>query len=182
MKRILFYISIIPLLLLSALSNSCSTPNQGMNSLIMGTWKSENALRTYYFDGSGTCTLTIPLSEVGVIAKPNDWIAGTPYSVGDYVYAIHASQVYICSIAGTSGSTEPTWNSNGTTDDNNSVTWVVATNYMERGTWSIDGTKLTVAWSDGTGSTYYLSFLDSQNSILYLQPLDASLAFTISRN
>jgi len=181
MKRMLVYFSIIPLLLLSAIAFSCSTPNTGMSGLLAGTWKSEGALRTYYFDGSGTCTLTIPLSEVGIIAKPGDWIAGTHYSVGDYVYTIHASQVYICSISGTSGSSEPTWNSIGATADN-SVTWSVAMSYVEVGTYTIDGTKLTMAWSGGTTSVYYLSFLDSQNSILYLQPIDASVAFVIRRS
>jgi len=53
------------------------------------------------------------------------WASGTSYSVGDVVIPTTANgHMYICTAAGTSGSSEPTWPTmDGNTVTDNTVTW-----------------------------------------------------------
>lgn len=52
------------------------------------------------------------------------WVASTAYSVGDLVIPTTPNgHIYKATVAGTSGSTEPTWPTDGTTVTDGSVTW-----------------------------------------------------------
>lgn len=53
------------------------------------------------------------------------WQATTAYLVGDIVFSTSAHNAYRCTVAGTTGGVEPTWNTTGsTTTTDGSVTWV----------------------------------------------------------
>jgi len=56
---------------------------------------------------------------------PETWQASTVYTVGDVVKAsTYDSHAYKCTTAGTSGSSEPTWDTdNGDTTSDGTVTW-----------------------------------------------------------
>lgn len=58
---------------------------------------------------------------------PPTWASTTAYSAGDLVKAVtYASHSYLCTVAGTSASVEPTWStSNGNTLSDSTVTWKV---------------------------------------------------------
>ena len=58
---------------------------------------------------------------------PPTWASTTAYAAGDLVKAVtYASHSYLCTIAGTTASVEPTWStSNGNTLSDNTVTWKV---------------------------------------------------------
>jgi hypothetical protein len=60
------------------------------------------------------------------LADPGTWIASTAYVVGDRVRAVaDNSRVAECTIAGTSGASEPTWPIDGTTvTDGGTLEWV----------------------------------------------------------
>jgi len=56
-------------------------------------------------------------------AFADTWIVSTAYSVGDYMLSTD-SDLYICTTAGTSNSSEPTWNTiSGQTTNDNTVVW-----------------------------------------------------------
>ena len=66
------------------------------------------------------------------VASYTDWAAETIYSLNDYVEpTVSSGKCYKCTTAGTSGLTEPTWNStvDSTTDDSD-VVWTCE-NYAE---------------------------------------------------
>lgn len=56
---------------------------------------------------------------------PDDWAASTAYAVGDIVKATtYNDRTFVCSTAGTSDSSEPTWDTDvGDTTSDNTVTW-----------------------------------------------------------
>ena len=56
---------------------------------------------------------------------PTTWAASTAYTVGDVVKATsYDAHTYKCTTAGTSGGSEPTWDTtNGNTTADNTVTW-----------------------------------------------------------
>lgn len=58
-------------------------------------------------------------------AAASGWAATTAYAVGDVVdaVAIPDTHAYICTVAGTSAGTEPTWPADGTTVVDATVTW-----------------------------------------------------------
>jgi hypothetical protein len=54
------------------------------------------------------------------------WQPGIEYSVGDVIFTSVASYKYMeCTVSGTSGTTEPTWPSVGSTVNDNTVTWKI---------------------------------------------------------
>ncbi len=58
------------------------------------------------------------------LADPGAWTASTAYVVGDRVRAVlDNSRMAECTVAGTSGASEPTWPTNFTTVADNTVTW-----------------------------------------------------------
>jgi len=81
---------------------------------------SQTSSDTYYNDVSGAATLVTGRTE-------SDWAASTSYSVGDIVKPTSGNETgfcYICSTAGTSGASEPTWpTTRGTTVADNTVVW-----------------------------------------------------------
>jgi hypothetical protein len=54
-------------------------------------------------------------------AVSDAWAATTAYDVGDAI--LDTSRIYVCTVAGTSGGTEPTWPTDGTTVTDGTVTW-----------------------------------------------------------
>lgn len=58
---------------------------------------------------------------------PPTWASTTAYAAGDLVKAVtYASHSYLCTVAGTSASVEPTWStSNGNTLSDSTITWKV---------------------------------------------------------
>lgn len=64
------------------------------------------------------------------LRMPTKWVLSTAYSVGDVVRPTNASgqidnnRIFVCEVAGTSNSTEPTWsNTPGASVTDNTVTW-----------------------------------------------------------
>lgn len=57
----------------------------------------------------------------------NSWKAGAVYAVGDVVKSTTAGDYKLmeCTVAGTSGTTEPTWSAVGANTTDNTVTWLV---------------------------------------------------------
>jgi hypothetical protein len=49
------------------------------------------------------------------------WITATAYALGDHI--IEADKLYVCTTAGTSGASEPTWPSTGTVTDGTTLVW-----------------------------------------------------------
>lgn len=92
-----------------------------------------------------TCRADLGDSRCGVTLEPSDWVAATAYAVGDIVKATsYDGRRYVCSVAGTSGGTEPTWDTtltNTTTDGSSSpvLTWTTYDAYTIEG----DVTSLT---------------------------------------
>ena len=58
---------------------------------------------------------------------PETWGANTVYAVGDFVKpTTYNDHTYLCTVAGTSGGTQPTWSTtNGATQTDGTVTWKV---------------------------------------------------------
>jgi hypothetical protein len=84
-----------------------------------------NALRPLYslrpiLDGNNPPSLLDP-------ASPGNWAATTAYTAGQMVLDPN-NNVQICTVAGTSGSTAPTWNTSvgGTTADGSTLIWTMA--------------------------------------------------------
>lgn len=66
---------------------------------------------------------TAPPSAATPVA-PTAWQASTAYAVGDFVAPTTGNgHYYRCTAAGTSGSSEPTWPTDGTTVTDGGVTW-----------------------------------------------------------
>ncbi len=71
------------------------------------------------------CIVDLGSTACGIVLKPATWQADTVYAVGDRARAsAFNARKFIVTVAGTSGSSEPTWNLTvgGTTVDN-TVTW-----------------------------------------------------------
>ena len=99
-------------------------PNQViLEPLTVGTTTSSSTVNLHwkqyssiYFEVNGASTPTRPLLP--------PWVATTVYVVGNIVQSADGDRYY-CSVAGTSGSTEPTWDSTiGNTTTDNTVTWI----------------------------------------------------------
>jgi flagellar hook protein FlgE len=71
--------------------------------------------------GAWTCNITIPNSD---LTPPPTWAASTAYTLGQTVAPVTANgHIYQCTVAGTSGATQPTWPTNGGTVTDGGVTW-----------------------------------------------------------
>ncbi len=76
----------------------------------------------------GNCSMNLAtVYAAATKALINVWIANTSYSIGDICYSITGASYkrYECVIAGTSGTTEPSWTGIGTLVIDNTVTWIV---------------------------------------------------------
>jgi hypothetical protein len=74
----------------------------------------------YYENGGSSSALTYTLTPVDA----DDWAASTAYALGDIVIPTSPGNYeYVCSTAGTTGGTEPTWDTTegGTTSDGTAV-------------------------------------------------------------
>jgi len=63
--------------------------------------------------------------------NPDEWQASTTYNVGDVVRPTTRNGfVYVCTVAGTTGSSEPSWPTNaGDTITDNEITWEAVENF-----------------------------------------------------
>lgn len=77
--------------------------------------------------GSGTITVYGQLDELPLVfSQTTAWASGHAYTSGDYILDSN-NNVQICTVSGTSDSTEPTWATTlNTTTTDNTVTWSVA--------------------------------------------------------
>ncbi len=88
---------------------------------------------------SPDCRASLGDVRCKVDLSPDDWVATTVYTVGVIVKAtVYDGKRYICKTAGTSGGTEPTWDTtvgNDTAEDAPStVVWTCYDAYTKRGT------------------------------------------------
>ena len=91
-----------------------------------------NTLMTYIQDG--TLDLDTDIIHCTIITADSDfdatsttWITGTAKTVGDLVVpTVPNGHVYYCTVAGTTGGSQPAWPKNGTTIVDGSVTWIDA--------------------------------------------------------
>jgi hypothetical protein len=70
----------------------------------------------------------LPLAGIGptmvsVTVNPSGWITETAYALGDLVKPTTGTHFYKCTTAGSSGLSEPTWKTDGTTNTDGTVTW-----------------------------------------------------------
>ena len=74
---------------------------------------------------SPECRADVGDNRCGIILEPNDWQAETEYAVGDIVKATtYDGRRYVCITAGTSGTTEPSWDATiGNTTNDGTVVW-----------------------------------------------------------
>jgi len=84
---------------------------------------------------SPECRVDLGSVKCGINLEPSDWIADTIYASGDIVKATsYDGRRYICSVAGTSDSIEPSWDTTiGNTTVDNTVTWTCYDAWMKQG-------------------------------------------------
>jgi len=70
-----------------------------------------------------------------VYTAPSAWTSATAYSRGDRVTdTVTGEDIYECTVSGTSGGTEPTWDTDvGDTTTDNTVTWIRIDSWMQTG-------------------------------------------------
>lgn len=105
---------------------------------------------TGYTDGGvtlGSKTNTVTLSSAGT-----SWAASTAYSAGDIVRAsVDNGHLFMCVVAGTSGGSEPTWDTNNRQETaDNTVVWV------EIGTAIVALDAANAQWLSSTITARYL--------------------------
>lgn len=86
-----------------------------------------------------TCRANLGDSRCGITLVPDDWQTGTAYSIGDTVKALSFDgRRYVCTVSGTSGLSEPLWDTtigNTTTESvSPAVSWVAYDAYTYEGT------------------------------------------------
>lgn len=117
----------------SATATPLATPTtrstRSTRSLIPATTYWEQQILPSLF---GQGSFSAPLTYYVALFSAATWVASTPYSTGDYVVGVSFpsanAHVYICTTAGTSGSSEPDWNqANGGTTTDNTVVWTECT-------------------------------------------------------
>lgn len=86
-----------------------------------------DAIRDAIDGGAGAGTLKFYSGgqpPTGGSLSPSSWVASTAYAVDDLVQPTTPNgHFYKCTVAGTSGSSEPTWPTDGTTVTDGGVTW-----------------------------------------------------------
>lgn len=95
-------------------------------TITSNNWKIVNFNNKAYFFQSGHVPLEYDGSTIGYVTRSHiSWAASTTYTVGSIRRPITPSPYYyVCTTAGTSGASQPTWNTTvgGTTTDN-TVVW-----------------------------------------------------------
>jgi len=134
---------------------------------------------------SPDCRTDLGDTECAVTLEPSDWQADTAYSVGDTVKATtYNGRRYICSTAGTSGGTEPTWDTTiGNTTNDNTVVWTCYDAYTKQGTVSGVTDRRTFAASSMTDADEIfnygkLTWLTGDNADFEMEVKDWDLGTT----
>lgn len=142
-------------------SGATLTDKTGSLSITNNAWQFNNfnANVIGHQDGEDPVIYTGTGNFTPLHSEIDDWAASTAYAVGDVVKAVSSpdSTIYFhCTSAGTSDSTEPTWDTTvGNTTADNTVTWT--TREFPRGDaaiaaygriWTTDSTKTVVHYSD----------------------------------
>lgn len=97
------------------------------------------------------CRVKLGSSECGVTLEPDDWAASTVYAVGDEVKATsYDGRRYVCTTAGTSHSSEPTWDTTigNTTTETGGVAWLCYTSWTKVG--EVDSVASKAQFTDAT--------------------------------
>jgi hypothetical protein len=109
------------------------------------------------------CRVPLGSTQCGIVLEPDVWTATTAYAVGDQVRAtVYDNRHYICTTAGTSGGSEPAWDTDidDTTADN-TVVWTCKIAWTKQGTLSavtsrrsFTAISLTDDWLNGGVFTF----------------------------
>ena len=85
---------------------------------------------------SPECRATLGDTRCGVTIEPDDWAADTAAAENDVCKATsYDARRYRCTVAGTSGGTEPTWDTTiGNSTVDNTATWIAMDAYIKTGT------------------------------------------------
>lgn len=67
-----------------------------------------------------------PTSVTVTVTPPTTWADLTAYALGTIISPTAGTHFYRCTVAGTSGATEPTWKTDGTTNTDGTATWIDA--------------------------------------------------------
>jgi hypothetical protein len=117
----------------------------------------------------GGTAYTPPTSfQVGLLGAatwlPSTSIAAGVYAVGSTLWPFNSTNrhIYVCTTAGTTGSTEPTWNQTtaGTTTDN-TVTWTECTNYFGAANFTQGGGHAELQTGNSPGYARVASYANS---------------------
>lgn len=132
--------------------------------------------------GGVTSALPTPTSGswyIGLIKAKGTWLASTAYVIGDLVIPTNfasTNKIFRCTTAGTSGGTEPSWNTgaNATTSDGG-VTWTETTSYFY--------TSANIISNEVSGTSYARQALtNSQGASTWVQPTTPASAAPASTN
>jgi hypothetical protein len=113
------------------------------------------------------------LAECKFVATPDDWLATTVYALGDFVKATTPDgRRYIVTTAGTSDSSEPTWDTTiGNTTADATVVWTTEDGFVKEGTVDVVTsdqvftiTGLVASIPDNIFSVGHIEFLSGINS------------------
>lgn len=87
------------------------------------------------------CPYKLGDSNCGVVLEPDTWAASTAYSVGDTVKSSsYDARRYVCTTAGNSGASEPTWDTTiGNTTSDGSAVWTAYEAWTKEGTVTVPG-------------------------------------------
>ena len=121
--------------------------------------------------GNGYTQGGIALSGKSVTYTPANswtqiWTPSTPYVVGQVVRPVTGNgQLFQCVVAGTSGSSQPTWPAFGLDVTDSGVSWVAIGAGMV--TWNASN----IAWTGYSGTLRYLVVSDRQTGVASTSPL-----------
>lgn len=127
---------------------------------------------------SENCPYRVGDADCGVVMLPSDWLGTTAYVVGDVVKAtVYDGRRYVCTTAGTSGATEPTWNTTitGTTSDG-TVTWTTFDAFTKESTVSTVTSQREITTGLTDADDYF-----SNGVLTFTSGLNSGLSFDVKR-
>lgn len=95
----------------------------------------------------------------GDLSNTSPWIKNTTPTLGDIITDVAAVHIFICSTAGTTGSSEPSWNTSavGNTTTDNTAHWTyLGTSFSA---WAAPGARLSIVMASGwgvNGNTFFI--------------------------
>lgn len=145
--------------------------------------------------GGVTSALPTPTSGswyIGLIKAKGVWTASTSYAQGDIIIPtdfVGTNKIFVCNVAGTSGSSQPTWVSTGEISDGATVKWVdvsvaVTTSWATTNGKSYFYTSANILTSNEVSGTSYArqGLTNSQSAGTWVQPTTPATAAPASTN